>query len=169
MPFYLIRITNRSWDRDLFNAPWLGLDEIPADVHQDLRISQSSLSVWHIEDAQSNLEQVITALASTRDSIDTFDYGLFEQDIVRSINIKFMESLGISPMQAANHWHRDLVELTVDKLARLIRTIFGAMEKRRKSKRDIELRIIDAVRANEIDLTKVKPKMLESINKRISL
>jgi hypothetical protein len=58
MPLYLIRITKRNWERDEYDTSWLEPSEVPADVHRDLRVTESALSVWHIEDDKSNLEEV---------------------------------------------------------------------------------------------------------------
>ena len=162
MPLYLIRINKRNWDRDVF-ASWLGPNQVPADVYRDLRVTDGSLSVWHIEDDRSNLDRVITALASTRDIFDVFDYGLFDQTLASSSGIKAVPSVGISPMPSANHWHRDLVELTVDNLALLIKAIFNVMEKGRISKHDIHTMISLAAQANQVDVSQLKPKMRQQI------
>ncbi len=66
-------------------------------------------------------------------------------------------------MPSANHWHRDLVELTVDNLALLIKAIFNVMEKGRISKHDIRTMISLAAQANQVDVSQLKPKMRQQI------
>ncbi len=74
MALFLIRLNNkRTWDRQTYDA-WLKPGQVPADVFRDFRVANGKLSVWHIEDDRSNLEQVIMALAATRDTFAPFDY-----------------------------------------------------------------------------------------------
>jgi len=80
MPLYLLMINKRKWDR--LNVPWLKPNQIQADPLGDLRINEGALSVWHIEDDESNLDLVIAALVATRQNFDKFEYGLFDQEIV---------------------------------------------------------------------------------------
>jgi len=162
MPLYLIRITRRNWDRTAHTS-WLGANQVPADVYRDLRVTNGALSAWHIEDDRSNLLQVITALAATRDVIDVFDYGLFDQSFAANSGVKAVPSLGISPMPSANQWHRDFVELTVDTLTGLIKVIFDVMEKRRISRHDIRTLIVSAAEAGHLELSDVKPSLRQQI------
>jgi hypothetical protein len=53
-----------------------------------LRVNEGTLSVWHIEDDRSNLDVVIAALAATRQNVDKFEYGLFDQEIADRLGIK---------------------------------------------------------------------------------
>jgi hypothetical protein len=62
-----------------------------------------------------------------------------------------------------NHWHRDAVELTVDRLAELAKAIFDHMEKERVPKRRVEDMIVSAVKSNRIDFTKLKDKLREKL------
>ncbi len=76
MPRYLIMIKKRKWDK--LSVPWLQGQGIQADPLSDLRISDGNLSVWHIKDDMTNLNDVILALAITRSNIDKLEYGLFD-------------------------------------------------------------------------------------------
>jgi len=158
MPLYLIGINKRNWDRDP-SAIWLGEAGIPADVHQDLRVRGNALSVWHIEDDRSNLNAVITALAATRMAFDPFDYGLFDQALVRRSGIRHAHTMGVSPLLGANHWHRDLIELTVERLAALINAIFDHMQKDRIPKAEVRSMIVSAARSDKVDLSQLKPEL----------
>ena len=91
---------------------------------RDLEPDNNTLSVWYIEDDRSNLERVAVALASTRDTFSNFDYALVDEQLLSALNIKVVQTDGITPDQEANtQWHRDLVELSDADLIALARTI----------------------------------------------
>ena len=125
-----------TWERNLYGT-WLQPSEVPADVYRDFRVYAGSLSVWHIEDDKSNLYPVITALASSRHHVETFDYGLFDQALVSLVGIRIDSSAGTTPMPSANGWHRDLMDLTLDRLTELIKPMFDTMDTARLSEDEI--------------------------------
>ncbi|MSQ46810.1 MAG: hypothetical protein EXR78_00240 [Deltaproteobacteria bacterium] len=99
-------------------------DQIRNGPLEDFVPENSTLSVWYIEDDRSNLEQVVIALASTRDFFSNFDYALVDEALLTTLSIKVEQTVGDTPDQEANTcWHRDLVELSDPKLIALIRTI----------------------------------------------
>ncbi len=126
------------------------------------------MSVWYVEDDRSNLNVIVTALAATRQNFDKFEYGLFDQKDLDFVGISVKKKPGNTPLRKANVWHRDLVELTIDKATRLVKTIFNNLEKKRLLREDIKTRIINAVRAGDIDLQKVNKSMGEKIEKLIA-
>ena len=166
MPFYLIRLSKkRRWDRDAYS--WLGPNQAPADVYQEFRVDDGKLSVWHIEDDRSNLGQVITALAVTRQTFDVFDFGLFDQMLVPGSGVRVEVSDGKTPLHSANHWHRDLIELTTDNFGVLAKALFDAMETDRRFASDIRVMIIDAVRGQQMELSEVDEKMRARIQQAL--
>ncbi len=161
MPKYLFRITKRKWDK--INVVWLKENEIQADPLGDLRISDGNLSVWHIEDDKSNLDEIIVALAVTRDNFDKFEYALIENEALEQARIDKVKEPGNTPFSNANHWHRDLVELTVNKISNLIDIVFNDIEKVRVPKKEVQEKIKKAVSRKSIDLNKLKDSMRQKI------
>jgi len=86
----------------------------PNEALKDLQPSNNrKLSVWHIEDDQSNLERVIAALAANREKLDILDYILIDYEILYSHNLSYEYSTGASPDLEANmRWHRDILEFS---------------------------------------------------------
>lgn len=163
MPSYLIRLNNkRTWDRDGYRE-WLGAMQVPADVLGDFRARNGRLSIWHIEDDEANLEQVITAIAVTRQQFDTFDYGLFDQSLLAAVPVAIEITPGDTPLHNARHWHRDLVELTVDNFAALVTVLFDSMVTSRKQTDEFEALIIHAVQARDVDLSAVNKGLRKHI------
>lgn len=162
VPQFLFRITKRKWDK--LNVQWLQPNDIQADPLGDLRITDGTLSVWYIEDDRSNLGLIVTALAATRQKFDKFEYGLFDQNVLDIVDVLVKKKPGDTPIENANVWHRDLVELNIDKATTLVKTIFNGLEKKRLLPDAITARILDAVHAGDINLQKVNKPMREKIS-----
>lgn len=162
MPQFLLRITKRKWDK--LNVQWLRPNDIQADPLGDLSIIDGTLSVWYIEDDRSNLDLIVTALAATRERFDKFEFGLFDQNVVDLVDVLVKIKPGDTPLENANHWHRDLTELTIDKATTLVKTIFNGLEKKRLFAETITDRILGAVHAGDINLQKVNKTMRKKIS-----
>lgn len=123
MPFLLIKITHPKWFTDV---PWLPPGDLQAVALFDLRFGDNMLSVWQIENNQSNLDRVVTALAAARNhkDIENLDYVLLEMQSVLNLNIKMEKHQGQTPDDAANReWHYDLTELSVSKIVAMAHLI----------------------------------------------
>ena len=129
----------RNWD--ILRLDWLS-GGVQADPATDLRVSLGKMSVWWIEDDESNLDLVILALASSRDYIEKLEYGLFPEQIPSQLEIKVDSEAGDTPVSSANNYHRHLIEMTTDSLARFVNIIFHDMQKSRKLKPQVREMII---------------------------
>lgn len=106
------------------DVQWLGHGELQADALFDFETKHNEVSVWKLEDDNSNLERVIASLASTRDQLSNLDYAIIEQSKLDEIGIDMKPSDGVSADEEANQkWHRDLVELTAEKIYLLARSV----------------------------------------------
>ncbi len=154
MPLFLRKIRKSKWYKN-DSVPWIGKEEIQADALGDLVTSSNTLSVWLVEDDKSNLEQVIVALASSCDNVSNFDYVLLNVDLLLNVDIKIEPKEGLTPYSRANQWHRDLVELTTNKLFKLAEAIFACSDKNRIAEKKVLNLIKDAVQNGQIDTTKL--------------
>jgi hypothetical protein len=62
----------------------------------------------------------------------------------------------------ANDEHRDLIELTADKLMYLAQNM-ALLERNRKSEKEVKELLIGAVKRGALDLSQVRPKLLEAL------
>jgi hypothetical protein len=60
MALLLRTVSNAKW----VPPDWMDAGEVPADALSDLKVMDNALSVWQVEADRTNLEMVITALAS---------------------------------------------------------------------------------------------------------
>jgi len=152
VPFFLRKIGKAKWHK------YTVTDPLQSDALADLKTSSNTLSVWLIKDDKSNLEQVITALISSCDRFSNCDYVLIDINLVDSIGIKHEEVEGQTPYAVANQWHRDLIDLTVDKIFNLAKVI-EPLDKGRFPEKNVKNLIREAYKNGQIDETKLMDKM----------
>ena len=122
MPFLLRSVKRRHWLTRGENPTDPGLqgipqNERPAEVYQDLcDKTGNELSVWYVTDEMDNLEDVVTAIATTRDTIELVDYVLLQYTDVERV-CPIAASSGETAYGRANHWHRDLRHVCARQLA----------------------------------------------------
>lgn len=163
MPQLLRAIRKTRWYNSS-NITWLTRGEIQADPLGDLATSQNTLSVWQVEDDGSNLEQIITALASGRDSISNLDYAVFDLNLLCGIGIDIKDEPGVTPYEKANIWHKDLIELTGRKLVKLAEAMLTNAEIKRISEKEILRLIKEAVANGRIAQAKLKPSISKKLD-----
>lgn len=157
MPLILRKIRKAKWYRS-DAVPWLTKDDLQADAFVDLGTKANRLSVYVVEDDQSNLERIVAGVAANCDFISDFDYTLFAQEALDEIKINAEDTFGETPDAVVNTWHRDLVELSSANIFALANVIGTRAERRRVlSKRALEL-VAHAIGSGQIERYKLRLK-----------
>ena len=160
----LRKINKRRWDFVLTRPSWLPPGELPASPLADLNTSlDSNLSVWLIDEKQSNVKEVVVAMASRRDHVDIFDYAIFPEGILQDAKIAIDSSLADTPHALANQWHRDLLELSSSKLVNLARLISERGSVHRVEEQEVKEWLEQAIEKRSIDPEKMNKKLKEVI------
>jgi hypothetical protein len=142
---------------------WMATGDVPADALTDLRADNNELSVWGVESDRSNLNTALAAVASNRERLDKLDYTLLDETILPAIPIRCLRSDGSSPhLIASTTMHRDLVELTVKKIAHLAHEMM-TLERIRVTRRQVELLLREALQSRALDRASIKPTLLSEI------
>lgn len=136
MPYYLRAIKIAKWRRHA-GVAWLADNEIQADALGDLKTETNALSVWEVDDDRSNLGRVLTAVAANRDHLSDLSYVLLTKDDLRAIGAKIASSEGGTVDREVNKWHRDIVELTTQKLHQIAVVVNDKPEKPRRLPGDV--------------------------------
>ncbi len=163
MPLLLRKIRKSKWYK-ADSMLWLKQGEIQADALGDIVTTSNTLSVWLVEDNKSNLKEVIVALAVCGDTISNFDYTLIDVDLLWNVGIKIETKEGLSPYSRANHWHRDIVELTTSKILKLAEAIFLHSDRKRVAEKEVLTWVKDVAQSGQIDQTKLKPGITKKLN-----
>jgi hypothetical protein len=144
---------------------WLCADDIPADPLGDLQTRENRLSVWHIDDDQANLRDVVAAMAANTDHISNLDYILVDLAAVSNMGLKVVATEGCSPNKDANkRWHRDVIELSSSKLGQLARLFYQKGQRGRVQERNVRNMILKILgEGDKIDKSKLSPSMWGSL------
>ena len=140
---------------------WLPQGEIQSDALGDLQTRDNRLSVYRIEN-EEDAEQVIIALAATREYLAHLDYAVFGDAMLIATGIVIRQQDGETPNSEANKLHYDLLELTAGRLLVLAEAVASG-EHARAPRKDIRVRLKQALHSGTIEEDKIKPKLLESI------
>ena len=130
----------------------------------DLQTRDNKLSVWVIEDDGSNLDEVVGSIALSRDVLSHLDYVTFELDVVDKLGLAVTESEGVTPVLAANRWHRDVVELSAKDVAELAEELFGR-ERSRVREADVKSIVARLVGGAQVEVAQLDPKMVVDLQK----
>ena len=140
---------------------WLPQGEIQGDALGDLQTSDNRLSAYKVE-SKEDAEQVIIALAATRENLANLDYAVFDDAMLTSTGIVIRQQDGETPINEANKLHYDLSELTAGRLVVLARAVASG-EHSRVPRKNIKVGLQQALRSGTIDEHKMKAKLLQSI------
>ncbi len=168
MTLVLRLIRQSHWDSPE-KYDWLAEGEIPADPLADFaNTTENRLSVWLIDDDEGNLNDIVAALAASREKADKLDYLLFTLDHLDVAHIETRETPGHTPDEHVNGLHRDLIHLSVAKVVALTAAAWhnNLGPKRIDEKRAVQL-VTEAVRGGRILLEKLRPKLRAEVRSYI--
>lgn len=163
---YLVRkIAIKKWD-----SSSSGADKISADaVTGDLRTSGNSLSLWCCQDSQdSQLQEVVLALASVQDRPQKIDIAWIEKQEAEDKGIKFKATAGNTVVENLQEMHIDAIDLDLGKLGLIAELIADAVRNKlqikRFSVREVSNLIKDAVETGRINPDNLKDDMKKKLD-----
>jgi hypothetical protein len=137
MTLVLRSVKRARWIIDEGTNRLLSNNDVPSDSLADLNTSSHKLSVWRIEPDQSNLDEIITAIASTRQKADHFSYILIDKNELSILGYAFDDNTGATEHKNANNWHSDLISLTGSSILSLSKVLFLKGKLATKTKSEI--------------------------------
>lgn len=146
------------------DLPWLNFKkEVPADLLSDLNTRENSLSIYEIEDDESNVDRIIAAIASTRNQFAIIDYAVFGSDIINKLNIQINSAIGATPDTEVNNLHKDLINLTASKLSDLAKEILKKGQFNRRGLKGVKTLIKDGLNNGNIEKTKINKGLMKKL------
>jgi len=165
MPSFLRKIRMARWRDAAPNHQWLAAGEIPADPVCAFDTQNNSMSVYIADSGIRTVEQLAAAYTATRDSLQPFEYVIFESDDVNRAGIEVAGVEGTTPDAESNKLHRDLVKISAQKLVALTSRMLQrdvAEICDRVNRKDVASHIVRGLKEGWLDATKINPKVLES-------
>jgi len=168
VPFLLRKIDkeNRWWPptADDADMTWLTADEVQADALVEIQTKQNALSAWFIDDHHSNLQQVVLALAASRDYASDLHYVLLDLADVAGAGLEVQRSEGNTADDDCNgKWHRDIVHLSASKMAVLAKLIHSQKKSRYERKKAIKKLLIQNIENNTLTRSRVNVTLLSHL------
>lgn len=157
MAAFLRHINRSKWyrhDAVLWLRPW----DLQADALADLYTKNNTLSVYYVADRAKDLDRLTTAIAARRNVPTNFDYVLIDAAAVTGLSIDVVVTPGDTPDPVANALHRDLIELTREKLLGLV-SVIGLSNRHRIPPATVKARLQAAVASRLLDLEKMHPDL----------
>lgn len=168
MPLLFRVIRKNRWRWGAGEPAWLPPGEVPAAPFGDLSPDANSvLSVWQVNDDGSNLPRIVAAMAAGRQHVDILDCALVEEGAVAGLGIK-IEAVAdrCSDRQAAELWHRNLVELTSSHLRALAELVRADGRLTRFLPGDVERFLDQGLSSGQLDITKFDEKLREYFGRK---
>lgn len=138
--------------------------EFPADPLADLNTLTNSLSLYFIEDKRRDLKKVIVGLATTREHVENMGYALIKLDDMKNEGFEVIENLGTTPYAEANTLHRELTDLTAEKLTKLARLIHKKAFKTTAFKAEINMYIDNALKRKKLEVSRITKGIREKFS-----
>lgn len=155
MAYLLRKIRKNRWYKT-DETSWLPDNELQADALDDLRTKANELSVYSVDDNESNLGRVIAALAANTDHPSIIDFAIFSQEILEEIGVRARSSRGELLDDQANEWHYDLYELSASRILELARVIKAKARIERKLPKQVLELVADSMSLGRIDRSRMK-------------
>jgi tRNA(Leu) C34 or U34 (ribose-2'-O)-methylase TrmL len=124
--------------------------DVPSDPLGDLNTSQSKLSVFQVDENLGNIERIARALALGSQRIDNVGFVLFDASLLDQASIGLDSTDGETMDAVVNKCHRDLTNLTGNKLVALTRLILVEGDSDTILKKRIEELILEGIRLKEL-------------------
>lgn len=161
MGYLLRKIRKNRWIEEV---DWLLDEDLQADALNDLVTRANELSVYHVTENESNLTQVIAALAVNTTEPSNIDFALFDEKVISELGIKIKKSPGELADDQVNNWHSDLRELSASKLLELAKIIKKGKIDRKPPLQVLNI-VADSLSKGQIDRLRIKWTKPEDLNK----
>jgi hypothetical protein len=165
MPSFLARsVTTVKWkERDIG-----GRTAVPAHgITNDIRVTEDCLSFWTCDPSHlPSLEQVVLALAATRDTIDRLDLVWIDETAIKNIPLRIVPTEGDTPAQSLRDRHRDVADIDLGAMHQLAQDVAKAVngtQTKRWTKAEVRKILKIAAAQNSLDMNGVGERLRSEI------
>lgn len=176
MPLLFRKIDNKpNWDNFRSKSPnWINSGDIPGDLLKDLQTTGNELSVYELADSNSNLDQIISAMAANRQYLKPIYYILIERESIVSNNYSISKAVGKTPSDEVNrNYHINIEKLSGINLVKLAK-IFSEKSELNNSEIiyrvravDVLKKIINSITKKEFSIDKLSGSLKEKVGEAL--
>ena len=141
-------------------------EPLQADALGDLKTTSNTLSVWRVYEDESNLQEVILALASTRQSVSNYDYALIGDGTIAELGISLNDSPGDTLVASVNALHCDLVRLEASQVYQLAVAICANGKIDFMSEKSVGKLLAQGFQSGMVQANEINPSLRVSLTKR---
>ncbi len=143
--------------------------KFPPTALRDFENDEGNVSVWLVDDELKNLDQILAAIATTRNSSGDVDYVLLEEATIKEeLGLEVRVDQGETKDERANGWHRNIAIRSSGDLEGLADKIWRAPKTRRREGAVLNLLVdgIDEGRFREDQLAESLAKHVRECRSR---
>jgi hypothetical protein len=170
--FLARKVSKAKWEEK--GGVGLADGEISADaITGDLRTTENTLSFWKAEQADDTLwQQVTLAIAAGAERLDKIDIVWLEGATLIDSGITLEDTPGKTPVKDLISYHVDAKNLDLIRLGKVAGLVAHALRDqqqrfKRVPVRDVLALLVDAVRANRMQLSDLHHKVREEVQKKL--
>lgn len=173
MAYLARKIARAKWDNT--GRDYLANIAIRADaISSCIKTANDSLSLWECSSlAEDDKNNVVLALAAGMEQLDVIDIVWVQISEIQRCGISIVESPGETPINELKSLHRDVCNLSMDRLcllAQLIKINLAYEQYYRRYRiTEIETILCDAIKAKRLTLESLKHKVQQKIQSKLNL
>jgi hypothetical protein len=165
----LVRKINRSkWPKEE-DLEKIHVTQLKADMMADLRTSSDKLSIWEINE-ETEANDIIMALATGAkvSNTSTTNVVLLDMEALTAANllIEENESEGDTAITELRKFHRNIINLDVGSLMKLVDLIIDALKKKkvaRLTEKKVKSRLLQAIKEKKVNTKYLSSKLRFSL------
>ena len=161
MSLLLRRIKYERWYQALQSVT----QPLPADPLSDLCTEGNDLSLWAVQEDQSNLNQVITAMAAQAGTVRNIDVVLIQARQLEP-HWEIDEAEGRTPLAPAKAYHRNVVGLAAVDMPRIAELIRQHGDFQEFSDHDVRNLIVSCIDDGTLRAADLQPGVQAHLRKR---
>ena len=158
------KISLAKWKAKDYLTP----DEISADVITScLRTQEDSMSWWRCLEVRDDVAEVVLALASGMNNLDKIDIVVVPDEIFQPLSGRIRQRTGTSRVEDLNSRHVDLIDLDVERLLNIARTLAPIIRAGTRvfpfPRWEVSSLLRTALEKNRLALQHLAPKLQEAL------
>lgn len=156
----------RYWDGKEFEGMgWLEKEDLPADTLKNVQTIENSLSVYLVDDEFHNENIILCGFAATRDNLNYVDFIVLDEELFNKLGITIETTPGNTIIEEVNYLHRNLTEISTNKLIAIIEASISDGSMKRKTENKLKKMFQDEIKKGTIKIEDLNIKIQSKLSR----